>query len=647
MSHTLAPQLFPAPLPLIKAAYTSSAYTTAATLSGSTSISDLTTRAIRATSRTSSSSSSGIDLYCEKDESDCDIHYFALNNNIVSSGLTSTLQVDISFVDLVAAMSVSNKRRVVCDGVESDSNDSDDGSDHSEDSDSSSDESHRAKMVENKVLSVVKDETENGIDNIQNIHTYLIASRAAVSHNLISHTINKISSNLTGHILSTPSVTSGCNANQPVKVVMESTATDVSTSIATTVIEASSCSSAIRRLDNRAAAALLKRKIMSTLDHPLPTVSATIDPIIPEPLNITPMPPQVVYELPTPPPPSPHDVEVVFLGTGSAAPSNYRSNSGILLRIPTPSNALAATAPILTIAPSSVSVLLDTGEGVVRQLYHHTSGNIARFEALLLSIRVVWISHHHADHLCGLTHLIQTIHSIHLSHTYVSHTYTPVLIYLSSQCLPYVEYAVNVSGLDEVVELHNINESTFAGVTTTIQTATYNTIQKLVSVPVIHCKESYGVVLTLYNSLKIVYSGDCRPSPTLINAGKHCDLLIHEATFADDCTQHAIDKRHCTTTEALSVARQMCVRGLTVLTHFSQRYSITSQDLDTSSDILCMHGIAYDNLHFYYPSQRFVLPIITQKLGRILTLLNSQTTANVLTTSAMATDMMNHDDDEI
>ena len=35
-------------------------------------------------------------------------------------------------------------------------------------------------------------------------------------------------------------------------------------------------------------------------------------------------------------------------------------------------------------------------------------------------------------------------------------------------------------------------------------------------------------------NLKIVYSGDTRPSKLLTEIGKDCSLLIHEATFEDD-----------------------------------------------------------------------------------------------------------------
>ena len=48
-----------------------------------------------------------------------------------------------------------------------------------------------------------------------------------------------------------------------------------------------------------------------------------------------------------------------------------------------------------------------------------------------------------------------------------------------------------------------------------------------------HCAEASGVSLIIDNK-KIVYSGDCNYSETLIEPGKNADILIHECTF--DCT---------------------------------------------------------------------------------------------------------------
>ena len=63
----------------------------------------------------------------------------------------------------------------------------------------------------------------------------------------------------------------------------------------------------------------------------------------------------------------------------------------------------------------------------------------------------------------------------------------------------------------------------------------------------------------------------CSPSQSLVKAGLHCDLLIHEATFHDDKADDALKKKHCTVFEAASIALQMRARHI-VLTHFSQRY---------------------------------------------------------------------------
>jgi ribonuclease BN (tRNA processing enzyme) len=83
--------------------------------------------------------------------------------------------------------------------------------------------------------------------------------------------------------------------------------------------------------------------------------------------------------------------------------------------------------------------------------------------------------------------------------------------------------------------------------------------------------------------IKIVYSGDCRPTVNLIRGGKFCDVLIHEATFEDDLIEDAKLKKHATISEALNVSTRMMVKGITILTHFSQRYSSLSQDINDTN----------------------------------------------------------------
>lgn len=81
-------------------------------------------------------------------------------------------------------------------------------------------------------------------------------------------------------------------------------------------------------------------------------------------------------------------------------------------------------------------------------------------------------------------------------------------------------------------------------------------LQKLQTVRVQHCFESYAVVMDFKNSSRVAFSGDCRPSAEFAKAGLGADLLIHEATFNDELLQEAIKKNHCTISEAVRVAKK-------------------------------------------------------------------------------------------
>jgi ribonuclease Z len=94
---------------------------------------------------------------------------------------------------------------------------------------------------------------------------------------------------------------------------------------------------------------------------------------------------------------------------------------------------------------------------------------------------------------------------------------------------------------------------------------------KWFTVEAIHCQDAFSLVMEHKNGWKLVFSGDTRPNQALVEAGKECTLLIHEATFEDDLEEEAINKYHSTTKEALLVSTQMKAKFL-ILNHFSQRY---------------------------------------------------------------------------
>jgi ribonuclease Z len=71
---------------------------------------------------------------------------------------------------------------------------------------------------------------------------------------------------------------------------------------------------------------------------------------------------------------------------------------------------------------------------------------------------------------------------------------------------------------------------------------------------------------------KVVLSGDTSPCPALEVAAHDANLLVHEATFAEEEADRAAQTGHSTAAQAARVARDAGV-GLLCLTHLSTRYA--------------------------------------------------------------------------
>ncbi|CAI8611911.1 unnamed protein product [Vicia faba] len=308
------------------------------------------------------------------------------------------------------------------------------------------------------------------------------------------------------------------------------------------------------------------------------------------------------------------DLEIVLLGTGSSQPSKYRNVTSIYINL-----------------FSKGGLLLDCGEGSLGQLKRRYG--VSGADDVVRSLSCIWISHIHADHHAGLARILALRRDLLRG---VPHE--PVLVvgprklkrYLDAyqrledldmqflDCKHTTEASLNdfendlqetVNSQDPSNNTAKINaskvDSTLFAKGSRMQSylkvpgspvdkdAVYPLLRKLkgvireaglnslISFPVVHCPQSYGVVLQAEertNSIgkvipgwKIVYSGDTRPCPELIEASRNATVLIHEATFEEGMVEEAIAKNHSTTNEAIEMGESANVYRI-ILTHFSQRY---------------------------------------------------------------------------
>ncbi|MFX1311469.1 MAG: ribonuclease Z [Promethearchaeota archaeon] len=104
-----------------------------------------------------------------------------------------------------------------------------------------------------------------------------------------------------------------------------------------------------------------------------------------------------------------------------------------------------------------------------------------------------------------------------------------------------------------------------------------------------------GIVGPQRPGRKITYSGDLKPTKSLIDLGKNSDILIHEATFSKSLAEIADEKKHSTTVDAAIDAKKMNAKQL-ILTHISSRYQENAQKLLEEAQEIFPNSILAEDL---------------------------------------------------
>lgn len=277
------------------------------------------------------------------------------------------------------------------------------------------------------------------------------------------------------------------------------------------------------------------------------------------------------------------DMQLVFLGTSSGAPTVRRGLSSVVL------------------VRGGELLLFDTGEGMQRNFIRAGLGMNRKMK--------IFITHMHADHCIGLLGLLQTMdlqgrekcvdiygeprveeflrENMRIINFRLTFDFTVRKIEKDGVIVRERDYQVSCcEALHSVPSLaYCVEEFDRPGI--------FNVMEaKRLGIPEgnLYNKLQHGEDITYQGKLirashivgparrgrKIGISGDTRPTDKLARFFRECDVLVFESTYSHDKLEKAIENGHSTAAEAAMIAKESKVNKL-ILTHFSARYDDTSQ----------------------------------------------------------------------
>nr|WP_256306635.1 ribonuclease Z [Halobellus litoreus] len=280
-------------------------------------------------------------------------------------------------------------------------------------------------------------------------------------------------------------------------------------------------------------------------------------------------------------------MRVTFLGTGGAVPTTQRGPSAFLVE------------------REGERLLFDCGEGTQRQMMRFGTG---------FSVSHLFVTHLHGDHVLGIPGLIQTMDfndrsealaiygppgsKGHLTNLVEAGGYRPGFPLTVREARP---GAVALDADDYEIrtfatEHRNVSSVGYALVEDDRRGRFDREKAEDLGVPVgpkfgrLHDGESVeladGTVVDPEEVVgdprpgrRFVYTGDTRPVDATVDVVDAPDLLVHDATFAEEWADRAGQTGHSTGREAAEIANRAGARRL-ALTHISSRYAADASPIE-------------------------------------------------------------------
>jgi ribonuclease Z len=272
------------------------------------------------------------------------------------------------------------------------------------------------------------------------------------------------------------------------------------------------------------------------------------------------------------------DLAVTFLGTGGSVPSARRSTASVL------------------VARGGERLLFDCGEGTQRQMQRSLG---------LVQADEIYLTHFHADHVLGIPGLLKTYD--------LTDRQVPLKIYgppgltelfqVFSPLVGRLGFGLELAelGPGDAVEHDGYEVRPFeashrntrangyalveaerpgrfdpaaAAAAGVAEGPAYAALQRGEEVEGDSGTVTPGQVMgPSREGRTLVITGDTAPSPATVSAAADADLLIHDASFAEEEVQRAAETGHSTVGQAAAVADEAHVK-LLALVHISSRYHV-------------------------------------------------------------------------